>query len=786
MPNKLKIFFFAAFLIVLIMGLTSCVYFNTYYNAKKYYKDAVKENIDNESGQVKTQNYNKSINSAARVLEYYPDSKYVDDALLIMCKSYYAIQSYPKAKRKCEELIANYPDSKLVYEARLYLGKTYIGMRQPEQGIAILNDLWLDNNVPIDVRLQSQRSLADYYFEKENYRQALLEYRKILEEMQDKSQRADIRFRIGQCYWELEDYESAQNEFEQVMDEKPTRKRQFDAQHKRAMCLEKLGDYETALKIIGRLLKKDNYYEWYEFAHLTEASIKSDLGQYDEAINSYERILELYPKTFTSAEAAYQLGIIYWKEKKDYNKAKEYLDRVQTEKRQSEFFEPASEIASDIQYLQNLTFSQDSLQLDIDTLETHLAWLAEHHDSLETDSTVVADSTTIESGLAGELTQRPPNEPEIPESILQRYGNPNQPGPGGYQQRPGMQGQGEVVEPEEKVIRLMPLPNDSTQVFERMSNDSSAMAEYRFRTAEHYWQRFNNADTAKVIFQDLATGDLGEKSPDVKARSLMSLYYIYKSESPDSTGPDSLLEVIHEDFPDTEYDNWVRPKLGLNPLPAPVDTVAEAFLSAEELWLSESRYADAVTAYENIVAKWPESKYAAKSQYAAAWLQERKLEDYDAAFASYDSLISWYPQSQYVSIAQKKIAPPPPEEPDSLETPGDTTATTAEMVDLGNVPPGVGPPIMLNSEDDLINYIHSNHLYPMVASEAEIPGEVQLTFVIDVDGKPKNFRIMRESPEGFDFGTQAIEAIKGMRFRPGYSDGQWIEAPLDELVQFTP
>ncbi|MFH1734707.1 MAG: tetratricopeptide repeat protein [bacterium] len=769
-------------LVSIFLGLTSCVYFNTYYNAKKYYKDAVKENIDNESGQPKTQNYNKSINSAARVIEYYPDSKYVDDALLIMGKSYYAIRSYPKAKRKCEELIANYPNSELLYEARLFLGKTYIGMRRPDQGIAILNDLWLEGGVPMEIRLEGQRALADYYYENENYRQAFLEYHKILDKMKDNSLRADVRFQVGECHFKLKEYDLAEVEYARVMDEKPSRKRQFDARHKRALSLQKLGKLDAALKIVERLLKKDIYYTWYEFANLSKAGILADLGQYTEAIELYDRILELYPKSFTSAEATYRVGIIQWKQFNDYDKAKEYLDKVQSEKRQSEFFEPAAEIANNIQYLQNLNFSLDSLQLDVDTLSSHLVWLSEYQDTVLLDSVAFDSTITLSPDTLEQVSQMPTPSPELPEHLIERYGNPNLPSQGmPPQTQTGAPDQTGVTG--EREIRLAPLPPDSIQVYKRLDEDYLALTEYRFRLAEHFWQRFENVDTAKVIFLDLVEDDT---SPDVQARSLMSLYYIYKQTSPDSTGPDSLLYSIHDKFPDTGYDNWVRPKIGLQPLPEPVDTLVEAYLAAEELWLSEYRYVDAVAAFQDVIANWPESDYASKSQYVIAWLQERKLENVDAAMASYDSLISWYPQSQYVSIARKKIAPPPPDEPDSLEVLEDSTALEAAVVVLGDAPPGTGPPVMLNEEDDLLNYIHANHLYPLVASEAGIPGEAYLTFVIDVEGRPKDFRIMRENPEGFDFGLQAIEALIGMRFKPGYRDGEWIEAPMNQVVEFSP
>ena len=60
---------FSWLLIISSLAVQSCAYFNTYYNAKRYYREGVKENADNETGRPKTANYHKAIDSAARVLD---------------------------------------------------------------------------------------------------------------------------------------------------------------------------------------------------------------------------------------------------------------------------------------------------------------------------------------------------------------------------------------------------------------------------------------------------------------------------------------------------------------------------------------------------------------------------------------------------------------------------------------------------------------------------------------------------------------------------------------------
>jgi outer membrane protein assembly factor BamD (BamD/ComL family) len=96
----------AVMISLVMLGGLSCAYFNSLYNARKKFREAEKENRQaiEENNRPQTQKYNSAIESAARLLQNYPDSKWADDALLLMGKSYYRIQQYNRAERKFEEL----------------------------------------------------------------------------------------------------------------------------------------------------------------------------------------------------------------------------------------------------------------------------------------------------------------------------------------------------------------------------------------------------------------------------------------------------------------------------------------------------------------------------------------------------------------------------------------------------------------------------------------------------------------------------------------------------------
>lgn len=785
-------------LVPLLGGLYSCVYYNTFYNAKRYFREGVKENEDNETGRPKTASYQKSIDSAARILEYYPQSKYVDDALLLMGKAYYEIHTYPKAKQKFEELLTIYPDSPLRDEARLYLGKTLIAMRRPEEGSEVLIKLWSEKTQE-DIRIKSQQALADHHFEQQSYRQALLEYQKILEISEDKRQRAEMWFQIGECYFNLGDYQQAEVAYSNVLKQKPTRKLEFDAILKRAMTLRMRGDLEAALAICENLLKKDIYFNYFDQAQLLKAEILDQLERSQEAEELYKRIIELYPRTATSAKASFRLGQIYLKEMKDFTKAEEYLMKVRQEFAQSEFAEEAQAQVNDLRFLKSVNHSIDSLNTDIDTLNYQLSWLAKKAAGI-IDSTAIDSVVTPDTTLSAPELESPPPAPIKGDSVMVppkpfMPGRPEfmgrqemeyppgyvPPHPGSESERPSMV-PGQPGVPQRRAQMLV-LPTDSSEIYDRLERDQEDLAGLLFRLAEHLRIQFDDVDSARVLLSDLTQE---QDFPEVQARSLLSLYQLEKNVSPDSTGPDSLLVLVHEQFPGTEFDQWARKKLGLEPLPEQVDSAAEAFYLAEDLWTSLDLPADAVKEYRRVYHLYPDSEWGAKALYASAWLQEHVLKNIPDALASYDTLVTRFPDSPYFAIAEKKIAPPPPELPDTTEAGLDTTEVTEIAGATETVPQGSAPPTIIGGDEVLLDHIHKNHLYPTVAQEAGVPGEVLVRFTVSAQGIPENFEILREDPEGFDFGVMAIRALQGMAFRPGYSEGQYIDAPLTQLVRFVP
>ena len=95
-------------ILLALAGSSGCVYFNTFYNAQKYFRQAEKERRVHEEQhasweleegateayqvprpQKADQLYGQAARKASRVLEDYKESELVDDAMFLMGRSFY-------------------------------------------------------------------------------------------------------------------------------------------------------------------------------------------------------------------------------------------------------------------------------------------------------------------------------------------------------------------------------------------------------------------------------------------------------------------------------------------------------------------------------------------------------------------------------------------------------------------------------------------------------------------------------------------------------------------------
>ncbi len=92
-----------ALFILLSLTAVGCVYYNTFYNALKRYEEAERKRRDAETRSSRQAEhayqalYMSVIRKASVVLDRHPESKWVDDSLLIIGKAFYWRKQYDES-----------------------------------------------------------------------------------------------------------------------------------------------------------------------------------------------------------------------------------------------------------------------------------------------------------------------------------------------------------------------------------------------------------------------------------------------------------------------------------------------------------------------------------------------------------------------------------------------------------------------------------------------------------------------------------------------------------------
>ncbi|MCA9787785.1 MAG: hypothetical protein KC488_14645, partial [Candidatus Cloacimonetes bacterium] len=87
-------------LCVLLAGLGGCAYFNTYYNARASYKDGLKKKLESSGANAGEAQFKQSNTVSSKLLQFYPESRWVDDTILLIGLCYLEMGQHHRALRK--------------------------------------------------------------------------------------------------------------------------------------------------------------------------------------------------------------------------------------------------------------------------------------------------------------------------------------------------------------------------------------------------------------------------------------------------------------------------------------------------------------------------------------------------------------------------------------------------------------------------------------------------------------------------------------------------------------
>ncbi|MEI7812696.1 MAG: tetratricopeptide repeat protein [Ignavibacteria bacterium] len=611
-------------------------YFNLYYNSSRLFNET-EQLITGQrkvlftiqevrpQGNIST-NLTKVIEKLSKLLQFNSESAYMDDALLMIGKSFFYQQEYQKALRKFTELISTYPESNLTLETQLWIGKTQLRLKNFQQATATLEQVMAtaEAEKENDILALTYIEQAGYMIYQNNYTEAISIAKKLIGISSDDNIRSYAMYETGQMYLQTDQLENAAKAFADVRNYSPGFELEYLSKIQYGKVQRRTGSNESALEIFRDIEADARYLTYIDSTKLQTGITLLELNRFDDAFSQFSIIDTTYRQSPNSGIARYYLGDIMENHYHDYDSASYYYSKASTSTAPPEFIQKSArkvQIFNKYKSFQQTITGLNKQLFYISNPEEFVKDSARYReeqvlrDSLkrEKDKAVSAESNDVRnSGNPGRAPDSKPNETGI-----NRNKNQNLP-------------------PVKPVITA-----DSV---------NTLLVRNEYELGSLFFTELNVKDSAKYYYTDI----LENHSATVYTpRTLYALGVYYQTVN-NKEKADSLFNEIYNKYPNESIVNAAAEKLGRPVINLKYDAAEELYI-ATEAKMKLNQFSEAISGFHQIFKMYPGSPFAPKALYAGGWIMENKLKLYDSAAVVYDSVAKKFPATQYAVAVKGKV-----------------------------------------------------------------------------------------------------------------------------------
>ena len=315
-------------------------YYNTFYNAQNAFEDGL-DAIEDRDQEVDPERYitlfhtpddaageqhfEEAIEWSADILREHPDSRWVDDALMIIGQSEFYLGNQAGAAEKFREVIAL--DEGREGEAHFWLARTLLAAGDPVEAIEHVEEATqTDDHGEWAALMDLVRGEAQVRAERwEEAARALTDG---LTDTPRPEVAARAAFLLGQVHEMLDQPARAAAAYEQVREHRPTYELELEAGIRGTLMQSHAGDTGEALQAIREMEGDDRFFEDRLRLKLTRAQLLRADGQYAAAHQAFETLV--YGDDPASGDvlgqAHYEWGTLYQEVERDYVEAAAHFD----------------------------------------------------------------------------------------------------------------------------------------------------------------------------------------------------------------------------------------------------------------------------------------------------------------------------------------------------------------------------------------------------------------------------------------------------------------------------
>ncbi|MBU1011942.1 MAG: tetratricopeptide repeat protein [Bacteroidetes bacterium] len=257
-------------------------------------------------------------------------NRWVDDAYLLLGKSYFYLGEYVSARRTFEFIIDGFKSTPAEYEAMLWLVRTYNRTRQFEKSGPLLKqfqDLIDYEKVPLSQQREFPMIYANFYLLQEKYTESVDLLNDAIEINNDKQLITRLKFILAQVYQNQGNLEAASELYLEVVHRNPTYEMAFNARINMAKSYYAgAGNSDEIIQSLEVLLKDSKNEEFRDQIYHVLAEIALKEGDQSSAINYLIQAVALSSNNnFQKVASSIALADSYFN-KGIYKNAKLYYD----------------------------------------------------------------------------------------------------------------------------------------------------------------------------------------------------------------------------------------------------------------------------------------------------------------------------------------------------------------------------------------------------------------------------------------------------------------------------
>jgi tetratricopeptide (TPR) repeat protein len=686
----------------------SVSYFNGYYNAKWLFDEAedqiqsdalakrgqqIQPGLENQIPSEAKEKLLKVIDKCSNILAFHSTSTLVDDALLLIGKSFYYQAEYLKAERKFAELIAQYPNSSLILETQIWYARTERKLEKTKEGIRICKSTIdaAQSSRENGIEMQAHQILGRLYLHDQQIDEAASEFEKEITLSNDNHSKAEALIDLGGVYFSELQYEKAADTYLRVGEYTSDIYLNYYSKMQAALAYREIKEYVKGLTLLDKMIGNFRYKSYLPNLLFERAYTYAASGKTRQAIDEYITIDTTYTKSESAFQSAYQLGILEEKELGDYQLALKYYAEVNLAPKfnftsdgrmkyaaLTRYFEAQKKlnIADSLMVVLADTVQRrnaDSLSAILSDTAKYIGMGVQTPLHLSMKSTVPTESDSIRlrnQAVASQLTKSRFDSLKMLHALLDST-------------------QSTIERVSSRRSRITPesltmLKSSADSIQQKISLISSQLAlsgadtvlYNKMQTISQFVHI--SADSLNVL-KSVAAQDLGDvfytelvvpdsafywylKSLAWNYSSLRSPRILFILAELSRTKkdvkfytPEEYYTRLEHDFPESIYADEARRFLGKENYVTKIDSAVIYYEQAEK-YIDIKQYTNAIKRFRSIAKAFPKSPLAAKSEYAVGWIYENYFAQQDSALAQYVRVVKNYSGTQYSTAAANRLA----------------------------------------------------------------------------------------------------------------------------------